>query len=89
MCGVSAFGIRLSIFGQKSGSADPRFWGPRLVDVRTEKPRTPKPGVRATKVEFIRALAPLPVVCFSMTFSLCSGDFDVSPPRCSSGLSVS
>ena len=43
MCGVSAFGIRLSIFGQKSGSADPRFWGPRLVDVPTEKPRTPKP----------------------------------------------
>jgi len=32
----------------RSGSADPRFWGPRLVQ-RPEKPRTPKPGVRATR----------------------------------------
>jgi len=32
-----------------SGSADPRFWGPRLVHRPKEKPRTPNPGVRATK----------------------------------------
>jgi hypothetical protein len=31
-----------------SGSVDPRFWGPRLVQ-GPEKPRTPKAGVRATK----------------------------------------
>ncbi len=32
----------------RSGSADPRFWGPRLVHGPKEGPRTPKPGVRAT-----------------------------------------
>jgi hypothetical protein len=31
------------------GSADSRFWSPRLVRAPKEKPRTPKPGVRATK----------------------------------------
>ena len=31
------------------GSADSRLWSPRLVQGPKEKPRTPKPGVRATK----------------------------------------
>jgi len=34
----------------EKGSADPRFWGPRLVRKPIEKPRTPKPGVRAAKI---------------------------------------
>ena len=32
-----------------SGSADHRFWGPRLVHGPKEGPRTSKPGVRATR----------------------------------------
>jgi len=32
-----------------SGRADSRLWSPRLVHEPNEKPRTPKPGVRATK----------------------------------------
>ena len=31
------------------GSEDSRFWSPRLVHGPKEKPRTPKPGVRATR----------------------------------------
>jgi len=31
------------------GSADSRVWSPRLVQGPREKPRTPKPGARATK----------------------------------------
>ena len=31
-----------------SGSADPRFRGPRLFRGNIDEPRTPKPGVRAT-----------------------------------------
>ena len=31
------------------GSADSRIWSPRLAQGPREKPRTPKPGVRATK----------------------------------------
>jgi hypothetical protein len=35
------------------GSADPRFWGPRFFRGAPDKPRTPKPGVRATqRVDF-------------------------------------
>ena len=33
----------------RSGSADSRLWSPRLVPGPKEKPRTPKPGVRATE----------------------------------------
>lgn len=32
-----------------SGTADARFWAPRLIHGPDEGPRTPKPGVRATK----------------------------------------
>lgn len=32
-----------------SGSADSRFWSPRLAQAPRQKPRTPKPGIRATK----------------------------------------
>jgi len=32
------------------GSADPQFWDPRPFRRRVDKPRTPKPGVRATPV---------------------------------------
>jgi len=31
-----------------TGSADPRFWGPRLVHGRRKEPRTARPAVRAT-----------------------------------------
>jgi hypothetical protein len=34
----------------EGGSADPRFWGPRFFRGATDKPRTPKPGVRATQL---------------------------------------
>ena len=32
-----------------SGSADPRFWGPRFFRGTIDKPRTPTTGVRATQ----------------------------------------
>ena len=34
----------------EGGSADPRCWGPRFFRGATDKPRTPKPGVRATQL---------------------------------------
>jgi hypothetical protein len=30
-------------------SADPRFWGPRLVHGAKKEPRAPKPGLGATR----------------------------------------
>ena len=51
----SGYGARISLDEFRlpepsSGSADPRFWGPRLVAAPEKEPRTPKPGVRATHI---------------------------------------
>ena len=40
---------RQPIPSARSGSADSRLWSPRLVPGPKQKPRTAKPGVRATK----------------------------------------
>jgi len=64
LCWPNAETVKLVQSLPRSGSADPRVWGPRLVIDRTEEPRTPKPGVRATQlVGFHTSLIPVYLLC--------------------------
>jgi hypothetical protein len=38
------------------GSVGPRFWGPQFAHRPKKKPRTPKPGVRATKSDGVEII---------------------------------
>ncbi len=64
LCWPNAETVKIVQSLPRSGSADPRVWGPRLVTDRTEEPRTPKPRVRATQfVGFQTSLIPLNLLC--------------------------